>query len=55
MSKNRSHKVRRSGVYVVKGAESGSSRVHSKNSGTRQQPSTDDRKVVDALIRNKRG
>jgi hypothetical protein len=54
MSKNsRSIKVSRAGAYVVKAAESPSSRVKSKSSGRGTTPSAGDRRLAGAVLRNK--
>jgi hypothetical protein len=53
--KNGSAKIRHTGAYFVKAAETRWSRVESRPARAALAPSTSDKKLVDALIRNKRG
>ncbi len=53
MSKQGSSRIRRTGAYVVKAAETRSTRVASKSTGRTQTPNSSDKKLVDALVRTK--
>ncbi len=54
--KNGSAKIRHTGAYFVKAAETRWSRVESRPASAAHAPSTNDKKLVHALIRNnKRG
>jgi hypothetical protein len=53
MSKHRSIKVRRAGAYVVKAAESPSSRVKSNSTGRQSTPSPSDKHLARAVRRSK--
>lgn len=53
MSKNGSRRIRSAGAYVVKAAETRSSRVASKSTGRSETPNTSDKTLVDALRRTK--
>ena len=54
VSKKGPTKIRRSGAYVIKAAETRSSRVQAKSSGSTHVPSGRDKVLVNALIKNKR-
>lgn len=47
-------KVRRTGAYVVKAAESRSARVASKPSGRTHEPSGRDKQLAEALLNQRR-
>jgi hypothetical protein len=54
MRNQQTTKIRRAGAYIVKAAESRPSRVLAKSAGRISTPSSDDRRLADALLKTKR-
>jgi hypothetical protein len=53
MAKQRSTKIRRTGAYIVKAAESRPSRVAAKDGVARSTPNTSDKRLAGALLKVK--
>ncbi len=54
MRNQQSTSIRRAGAYIVKAAESRPSRVLSKSDGRTSTPSSDDKRLAQALLKTKR-